>query len=112
MKKIITLCLFVLALLLGTQNSFSQDDKYMPLKEDAKELAIKIQKYVGLDEAQTKVVARAIFAKKKAQLDHSENTSEYANSDKAKAKIDSNVVNSLKKVLNDEQLEKVLEMIN
>ncbi|MBT8260916.1 MAG: hypothetical protein HKO92_11155 [Flavobacteriaceae bacterium] len=111
MKKIITLCLFVMALFLGTQNSFAQDEKYAPLKEDAKELAMKIQKYVGLDQEQTKVVARAIFAKNKANLDSAEKSTEYANSEEAKAKIEFNLINSLKKVLDGEQLEKVLEMI-
>ena len=112
MKKIITLCLFIMALFLGTQNSFSQDEKYIPLKEDAKELAIKIQKYVGLDEDQTKVVARAIFAKKKAVLDSNDKAAEYASSDEAKAKTEANLLKTLKKVLNEEQLEKVMEMIN
>lgn len=111
MKKLITLCLFVMTLFLGTQNSFAQEEVYITMKEDAKELAMKIKKEVGLDDKQTMVVARAIYGQQKVKLDMANNPGEYANSSEAQAQNQNNLVNSLSKVLNDQELEQVLVLI-
>lgn len=104
MKKLITLCFFAMALLLGTQNGFAQDEKYEPLKEDAKVLAKELKKIMGLDDIQTKVVARALFAKSKGSLDISESGEEVRNPAQNQEKIEANYKTSLLKVLTDEQL--------
>lgn len=104
MKKLLTLCFFAIALLLGTQNGFAQDEKYEPLKEDAKVLAKELKKIMGLDDAQTKVVARALFAKSKATLDSAESSDAIRNPAQNEEKIESNYKRSLLKVLTDDQL--------
>ena len=107
MKKLITLCFFAMALLLGTQNGFAQDEKYEPLKEDAKVLAKELKKIMGLDDSQTKVVARALFAKSKANFDISESNEEVRNPAQNQERIEANYKTSLLKVLTDEQLDRM-----
>ena len=95
MKKLITLVCFSLALLLGTQNGFSQDDKYKIIEENVKAYTLELKKSLNLDSNQTAVVERAILMKEKGYYDIENNTNQNLN----KAEIKSNIDNKFKKVL-------------
>lgn len=106
MKKLITLCLFTLAMLIGTQNSIAQE-KYKQLEESAKIEAQDLKKILLLDDDQTAMVFRSIYSKNRFYADKLSNKS--LDPDEALAlqnKVDLNFKEQMLQILSEEQFEK------
>lgn len=106
MKKILTLCLFALVFVLGSQTIIAQE-KYKTLDEKVKIEAQDLQKILGLDKDQTAMIARTIFAKEKAYNDLStDKMLDEKDAVKLRAKVDSNFKSKMMQILTEEQFAK------
>ncbi len=106
MKKIIALCLFTFVMLMGTQNTVAQE-KYKNLEESSKIESQNLKKVLILDDDQTAMVYRAIYAQK---LFYAQNLSNkelsVEQSTQIKEKVDMNFKSKMIQILTEEQFAK------
>ena len=103
MKRFLTLCIFGLALIIGT-SSINAQEKYKQLDEVVKMEANELQKVLNLDGDQTALLARSMYAKEKAYNDIS--TNKKLDEKEAKVlleKVDMNFKSRLQSILSEEQ---------
>lgn len=105
MKKLATLCIFILALFWGTETTFAQDATKMP-EAIAKEKTYKLSQEFGLDGDQQRLVWRAFLAREKAKQEIAEGNYSEAETKNIFKKIDDSFFTSMQKYLGDEQYEK------
>ena len=111
MKKLITLCLFALAMICVTQTAEAQQKEKL-MEEQVKVESVELQKLLGLDENQTAMVWRALMVKEKAAMEASHKgmvTPEEVQ--KYNDKIDMNFKQMLMEVLTEEQFAKYSEYL-
>ncbi|MBT8254571.1 MAG: hypothetical protein HKN00_04790 [Flavobacteriaceae bacterium] len=103
MKRIFTIGLFALTLLFGTTTAQAQE-KYKVMDEVIKAEAQDLQKILDLDNEQTALVARTIFARAKS-LDDVETNSKMNEKEKTemKAKIEMNFKSRMTDILDENQ---------
>ena len=103
MKKIITLCLFAFAMVIGTQNITAQE-KYKVMDKEVQMEAQDLKKILNLDNEQTALVARTIYVKEKSYADVTSNkTLDEKETAKMKTKIDMNFKSRMMEILTEDQ---------
>lgn len=103
MKKIITLCLFAFALVVNIQTANAQD-KFKVIEERLKVESQELKKLMNLDDSQTTLVWRTMYAKEKAYFDQI-NRADLKNSEiiELKKRIDGNFKSKMMQILTEEQ---------
>ncbi|GAA4244209.1 MULTISPECIES: hypothetical protein [Winogradskyella] len=107
MKKVITLCLFVFALFLGTQTTVAQNSKIEINKEINAKAATKteaLRKHIKFDKEQRNEIYSALKAYEQSKVRISNNPV----SEDEKAKIEKQLNDKIKKILSEEQFERYL----
>jgi len=103
MKKLITLCLFAFAFILGT-SSIEAQEKYKTIDEMARIQSQDLQKILSLDDNQTAMVSRTIYAQQKSYIDVDTNKKlDEKDVAKLKSKIDMNFKSKMMQILSEEQ---------
>ena len=105
MKKLFTLCLFTMALFLGTQ-SISAQESIRSVEEIAKEKTLKLSQEFGLNGEQQKFVWRAFLGKEKAKREIAKGTFSPEEVKNINAKVDNNFDNLMQEALNEQQYTK------
>ena len=102
MKKVITLCLFVFAMFLGTESAIAQSNK-IEVNTKASEKTEALRKFIKFDDNQRDMVYAAIQEYTQATLDLKKaKVVKEGASKKIKALLES----KMKEILNDEQFER------
>lgn len=103
MKKIITLCLFALALVVNVQTTNAQD-KFNVIEERLRMESQELKKLLNLDDTQTALVWRTMYAKEKVYFDRI-NDAEATNSEiiELKKRVDENFKSKMLEILTTEQ---------
>jgi len=103
MKKIITLCLFAFALVINIQTSSAQE-KFKVTEERLKVESQELKKLLNLDDAQTSMVWRTMYAKEKAYFDQIKDA-DPKNPDviELKKRIDGDFKTKMLDILDDDQ---------
>ncbi|MBT8265444.1 MAG: hypothetical protein KJP20_02780 [Bacteroidia bacterium] len=105
MKKLITMCLFAFGLIIGVQSVEAQE-KYKTIDEMARIQSQDLQKILGLNDDQTAMISRTIYAKQKSYLDITTSTKlDEKEADQLLAKIDMNFKSKMLQILNEEQFQ-------
>ncbi|NRD21625.1 hypothetical protein HNV10_00125 [Winogradskyella litoriviva] len=104
MKKVITLCLFAFAMLIGSQTLVAQNSKLETMKEINAEAAKKtetLRKYVKFDNDQRDEVYEALklYGQSRANLEGKDIT------DEEDAKIEKQLDDKIKSILSEQQYE-------
>ena len=105
MKKLITLCFFTMALLLGTQSISAQEVLESP-EVIAKEKTFKLTQEFGLDKTQSEIVWRAFLGREKAKQEISQGSFSEAEIKNINSKADKNFYTLMENALNDQQIMK------
>ena len=105
MKKLATLCIFIFALLLGTQTISAQDESKMP-EAIAKEKTYRLSQEFGLDGDQQRLVWRAFLAREKAKEEISQGNYSETEIKNIYRKVDDSFHTSMKEYLGEQQYEK------
>lgn len=105
MKKLFTLCLFTMALFLGTQNISAQDYTKSP-EAIAKEKTYKLSQEFGLDGNQQRLIWRAFLEREKAKQDIAKGTFSDEEVKNIQVKVDNSFHTSMEKHLNAQQYAK------
>lgn len=105
MKKLFTLCLFTMALFLGTQNVSAQNYEKSP-EAIAKEKTYKLSQEFGLDGNQQRLIWRAFLAREKAKQDIAKGTFSEEEIKNINVKVDDSFYNSMEENLNPQQYAK------
>ena len=105
MKRLLTLSLFLMAIFLGS-TAVNAQEKYKVMDEKIKVEASELQKTLDLDDEQTALLARSIFAKEKSLSEIQVNDKlSAADVEKIKAKIEMNFKSRLMDILSEEQFQ-------
>lgn len=106
MKKLITLCLVAFTLVFGIQTAEAQE-KGKLIDEAAKMEAQELKKVLGLDDQQTTLVHRIIYAQGKRKMDLASKESMISSEEYAeyKSKISSDFKSKMIEVLSQEQFQ-------
>jgi len=110
MKKLFTLCLFTMALFLGTQSISAQED-IRSVEEIAKEKTLKLSQEFGLNGEQQKFVWRAFLGKEKAKQEIATGNFSEEEIKRINAKVDNNFDNLIQDALNEQQYAKFKSII-
>ena len=103
MKRLLTLSLVITAFILGTTTMNAQE-KYKVMDERIKVEAYELQKTLGLDDEQTALLARSIYAREKSLSDVQVSEKLSATDvEKIKEKIEMNFKSRLMDILTEEQ---------
>ena len=103
MKRVLTLSLLITAFLLGSI-SVNAQEKYKEMDEMIKVEAYELQKTLNLDDEQTVLLARSIFAKRKSLEDINTNRKLDEKEVAAMtAKVEMNFKSRLTEILSEEQ---------
>jgi hypothetical protein len=107
MKKILTICVFTFAFLIGTQNSFAQEKQADATQSSIKEDVKRISNSLGLNTEQTDAFAEAYMQRSKLyESEKSRMTNEVRN------KIEQQFSAKLKGILTKSQFESYRSMTN
>ncbi|NNK88157.1 MAG: hypothetical protein HKO90_07720 [Flavobacteriaceae bacterium] len=105
MKRLLTLGLVITAFFLGSTTMNAQE-KYKVMDEKIKVEAYELQKTLNLDDEQTALLARSIYAKEKSLSEIQVNDKlSAADVAKIKSKIEMNFKSRLMDILSEEQFE-------
>jgi len=105
MKKLLALCLFTMALFVGTHNSFGQDKEVNP-GVIAKEKTHKLTQEFALDGNQQSLVWRAFMAREKAKLEIENSSFSKKERKNIYLKVDERFQNTMKEYLTEDQFAK------
>ena len=105
MKKLLTLCLFTMALFLGTQSISAQDYSKSP-EAIAKEKTYKLTQEFGLDGNQQRLIWRTFLAREKAKLEIATGSFSESEIKNINTKVDDSFHISMEKHLDAQQFEK------
>lgn len=102
MKKLFTLCLFTMALFLGTQSIFAQEDT-RSAEEIAKVKTYKLTQEFNLDKEQHDYVWRAFLNKEKAKQEIAQGNLSQAQASEVSQKADKIFYKLMKEALSEQQ---------
>ena len=105
MKKLLTLCLFTLALFLGTQGLSAQDNTKSP-EAIAKEKTHKLTQEFGLDGNQQRLIWRTFLAREKAKQEIAKGSFSEAETKNINIKVDDKFQTSMQEHLDAQQYQK------
>ena len=103
MKNLLTLSVFVVSLLLGTSSVFAQE-KYKAMEEQIKIEGQDLKKILDLDDDQTALLTRTMYAKERALADLNASTSMDAKTRMKKIEdVEMNFKSKMMQILSEEQ---------
>lgn len=105
MKKLLTLCLFTMALFLGTQSISAQDYAKSP-EAIAKEKTYKLTQEFGLDGNQQRLIWRAFLSREKAKQEIANGSFSEEEIKNINVKVDDSFQTSMEQNLSAQQYEK------
>ena len=110
MKKLLTLCFFAVALLLGTQSITAQNLSESP-EAVAKEKTHRLSQEIGLNGDQQRAIWRAFLSREKAKLEIARGTFSDEEVNNINKKVDDNFHVVMQENLSEEQYSKFKQRI-